>query len=172
MLLALLGEKISSISIFDLRSIPAEKIPQHPGVNIRVANSWQEAYQDADIFLTCTVSKERYIDLQPKTGSLQLNVSLRDYQPSLRHAMDYMIVDDWEEICRENTDIENMHKEENLQASDTISLPALAGSATLDVLPDSAIVMFNPMGMAVYDVAVATHYYRLSQATNVGTLLQ
>ncbi len=44
---------------------------------------WEARYDDADVFVTCTVSPAAYIDRRPKPGSLQLNVSLRDYKPEV-----------------------------------------------------------------------------------------
>ncbi len=172
MIFALLGESIAEVSIYDIRPVPAAKLPVHPGATVQVVPTWEAAYQDADIFITCTVSKERYIHLPPKEGSLQLNVSLRDYQPQLRPYMQHVVVDNWEEICRENTDIEKMFIDGVLQEQDTISLPQLAGTDALSSIGGSDVIMFNPMGMAVYDVAIASHYYRQSLEKGVGIQLQ
>ena len=172
MILALLGDRITTVSIFDLRPVAEEKIPVYPGIEIKIVSGWEDAYTDADIFMTCTVSKERYIDKAPKPGSIQLNVSLRDYQPFLRRYMQHIVVDSWEEICRENTDIEKMHLDEGLLQEQAFSLPQLSGTDVLPAIATEDVVMFNPMGMAVYDVAIAAYYYRLSLEKGVGIQLQ
>ena len=62
------------------------------------------------------------MDQKPKAGSLQLNCSLRDYKTSILDHTKAIIVDDWEEVCREKTDIEMMHMERGLQEKDTKSI--------------------------------------------------
>ncbi|MCW3466722.1 2,3-diaminopropionate biosynthesis protein SbnB [Chitinophaga nivalis] len=170
MLQAVLGDAIGAVVLYDIRPIAAESIPAD--LDVTVVSTWEEAYQDADIFITCTVSPERYINIPPKKGSLQLNVSLRDYLPSLLPYMSYIVVDNWEEICRENTDIEKMHLELSLQEKDTISIPELTLPGILPQIGVDDVVMFNPMGMAVYDIAIASYYYRKSVADNIGIQLQ
>lgn len=168
MITAVLGDRIEKILVFDINSIDTSTIDNELADRIVVCNSWQECYEHTDIFMTCTVSDKPYIDLPPKKGSLQLNVSLRDYKAELREYMDVIIVDDWDEVCRQNTDIEVMHQVTGLQKSDTISIidlvcdeHALSGS-------DDQVVMLNPMGMAVFDIAVGGYYYREALSKNVG----
>lgn len=170
MLLASYGERITEVKIFDLKPIDEALIETWPA-QVQQVPSWEEAYTDADIFITCTVSGGRYINLPPKKGSLHLNVSLRDYEPGFMDNVDMMLVDDWEEICRENTDIERMHIEKNLQQEDTLSIVQLLDDAVWSNLKDDAVVMFNPMGMAVFDMAVAACYFRRAVLEKNGTSL-
>ncbi|MEL6535053.1 MAG: 2,3-diaminopropionate biosynthesis protein SbnB [Bacteroidota bacterium] len=157
---ALLGDRIEKISVYDLRTVdPSTAGDAEP--LIEVVDSWQEAYEDADIFITCTVSSAPYVDLAPKAGSLHLNVSLRDYTTT---AADWfkgaIIVDDWDEVNREKTDIEMMHLEKGLQKEGTMSIADVIVHNRLANLPAEAPIMFNPMGMAIFDIAVGCHYYQ------------
>ncbi len=172
MLRALLGDRIASFTVYDIRPIDDGALPQDAPFEIRIANHWREAYADQDIFVTCTVSKAPYIDLPPKKGSLQLNVSLRDYQPETRRFMDVILVDDWDEVCRENTDIENMHKTQGLRQEDAVSAVELATDETTRRFGPEQTVMFNPMGMAVYDMAIAQMFYEISLERGVGVELE
>jgi N-[(2S)-2-amino-2-carboxyethyl]-L-glutamate dehydrogenase len=122
MIEAVAGGQIDRIYLYDLKTIQKDSIDCGMPEKVIVAGSWQECYDNADIFITCTVSDQAYIDHAPKKGSLQLNVSLRDYKTATRKYMDVIIVDDWDEVCRQNTDIENMHKNGELQKEDTISI--------------------------------------------------
>ncbi|BAV05926.1 ornithine cyclodeaminase [Filimonas lacunae] len=171
MLLSLFGNNISAVRIFDLKPIEEALLKEWPDGKVTQVSSWEEAYMDADVFITCTVSSNRYINKPPKKGSVHLNVSLRDYEPDFVHHADMIIVDDWEEVCRENTDIEKMHQDKQLQKQDTVNLGALLNNSVWSRLSDDAVVMFNPMGMAIFDVAVASYYYRRSIAESAGTLL-
>ncbi|MGB8190522.1 MAG: 2,3-diaminopropionate biosynthesis protein SbnB [Chitinophagaceae bacterium] len=156
---ALLGDKIDKISLYDIRSIDASLIKEYK--NVEIVNSWQDAYENADIFITCTVSDAPYIDKPPKPGSLHLNVSLRDYKTSVFDWFkDAIIVDEWEEVCREKTDIEMLHIEKGLNKEGTKSIIDVVKERCIENIPADYPVMFNPMGMAVFDIAVGSYYYR------------
>lgn len=172
MLQSIFGNQVESLSIFDIRKERAlEAAKDNSPFPIVITDTWQEAYREADIFMTCTVSDTPYIDIPPKQGSLQLNVSLRDYtHPMVRH-MDVVVVDDWEEVCRENTDIENMHRHQNLQEEDTLSLGEFLMSDESVASSAGNTIMFNPMGMAIFDIAVASYFFQRAQTESVGTIL-
>jgi ornithine cyclodeaminase len=160
------------IRIFDLQGVDVTRIPTHLKEKVTIADSWEAAYEDADIFITCTVSAKPYVNLQPKPGSLQLNVSLRDYVPEYRNWVNMIVVDDWEEVCRENTDIENMHRLTGLAEKDTLTLTNVICDRLLENLDPESVIMFNPMGMAVFDIAIAGNYYHLAIEQKAGVLLE
>jgi N-[(2S)-2-amino-2-carboxyethyl]-L-glutamate dehydrogenase len=161
----LLGTRLRKCLVYDILDTRLRDLP--PDGKIKKAASWQEAYRNADIFITCTISPEPYIDMPPRDGSLHLNVSLRDYKPEmLRHFAGNIIVDDWEEICRENTDIERMHRYQGLQKEDTLPLTEVYRNWAK--VKKNLPVFFNPMGMAVFDIATATYYYKRAKEFNVG----
>ncbi|AXG72413.1 delta(1)-pyrroline-2-carboxylate reductase [Kordia sp. SMS9] len=170
---ALLGEHIERVLLYDLKGVDRNFIDEDLNKKVTVVSSWEEAYSDADIFITCTVSKDRYIDKQPKAGSLHLNVSLRDYKsdvfPWFSKAM---IVDDWDEVCRENTDIEMFHKTNQLQREDVVQIHDLLTEDYFASLDKDQAIMFNPMGMAIFDIAMANNFLKLALQRKVGVLLE
>jgi ornithine cyclodeaminase len=169
---AVLGPRLREVRIYDVREVKADVDFMDPA-KVRVVGSWQEAYDDADVFMTCTVSSAPYIDRKPKVGSLQLNVSLRDYTTGVFDwVKGAMIVDDWEEVCREKTDIEVFHLEKGLQKADTASIADVVCHAKIASYPAAQPVMFNPMGMGVFDIATAAHYVEQARALGVGTKLE
>jgi 2,3-diaminopropionate biosynthesis protein SbnB len=173
MVIDLFGDKIAKIFLYDLRPIDKSGIDFAPLDKIVVTGNWEQAYADADVFITATVSKASYIDKQPKKGSLQLNVSLRDYKTDMfEYVKDSIIVDDWEEICREKTDIEMMHLEKGLEEKDTKSIIDMVMGNCMADYPAEVPIMFNPMGMAVFDMAVGAYYVREAQKKGVGQELE
>lgn len=171
MVMSLFGDYINKVRIYDLRPVKQDAIPVDVASKVEVAQSWEEVYDQSDVFMTCTVSPSPYIDKAPPKGSLQLNVSLRDYQPEIMHHIDRMVVDNWEEICRENTDVENMHLKLGLQKEDTIDISqALVGEGLKDLRRDQTL-MFNPMGMAVFDMAIGKMFYNKAMEKNAGVSL-
>ena len=162
----ILKDKIDTISLYDLREIDPDTITGPYKEKTIVAKSWQDAYRDADIFITCTVSKAPYVDEKPKPGSLQLNCSLRDFKVGILDYTRAIIVDDWEEVCREKTDIEMMHLERGLQKEDTKSIIDVVCNNCLKDYPEDEAIMFNPMGMGVFDIA--TGRYLMDKAKEMG----
>lgn len=166
MMAGLYGDRIECYRIFDLRPIPSEKMPTKYPFPVEVVSSWQEAYVDTDVFITCTVSSAPYVDKPPKPGSLLNNVSLRDFKASMRKYVQVMLVDDWDEICRENTDVEMMHIAEGLNREDTIDLASLPAANLHLGVKDT--VMFNPMGLAIFDIAIAKRYFDIATQKQIG----
>jgi ornithine cyclodeaminase len=82
-----------------------------------------------------------------------------------------MIVDNWDEVCRENTDVERMVKDGFLSREQAIPLPNIICSEGKKAIKATDTTMFNPMGLACYDIAIATYYYRYAQANNIGVVL-
>jgi N-[(2S)-2-amino-2-carboxyethyl]-L-glutamate dehydrogenase len=172
MIASVLGDRLGSVSLYDIRGINETEIPGQLRNRTRTCKTWNDCYEDSDIFITCTVSSGRYINEQPKPGSLQLNISLRDYMPEYRKWVDLMIVDNWEEVCRENTDIEAMHKLSLLKRSDTIPLTDLLSGSFDAPAKRKPVWMFNPMGMAAFDIAIGAFYYKKSIEKGVGVVLE
>ena len=157
----------SEFLLFDLKGIDNDLISEYD--NVSIASNWEEAYHNADVFVTCTVSNDRYIDKAPKENSLHLNVSLRDYRPeTIEYFKNGIIVDKWEEICRENTDIELMHKKFDLNKSDTKSIVDVVVSDSISTMIHRSPIMFNPMGMSIFDIAVAKVFYDKAMALGKG----
>ena len=166
---SILGDNISRIALFDIRSIDSTLVDIDE--RVKLVSSWEDAYVDADIVITCTVSDKPYINKEPKRGSLHLNVSLRDYNPeAVDWFKDAIIVDDWEEVCREKTDIEVMHLEKGLRKIDTKSLAEIVQEDWLNQCPVELPIMFNPMGMAVFDIAISDFYCRTAKTIDEMTI--
>jgi 2,3-diaminopropionate biosynthesis protein SbnB len=172
MLQALLEKRLNKMFVFDITYDHFTKNnPDLDRHKIIVADSIHQLHENVNILITCTASKVRYLDLLPRKGSLYLNVSLRDFTTHFLRHVDIMLVDSWEEVCRENTDIEMASKEFGLTKADVleiIDLDKLSKYADLD----SKAVMFNPMGMAVFDLALAHYYYQLAITNEIGLELE
>ncbi|MFS4448466.1 2,3-diaminopropionate biosynthesis protein SbnB [Maribacter sp. 2307UL18-2] len=167
----LIGPQLTKIFLFDINGIDMESIPSRLRKRIEIVESWEQAYDDSDIFITCTVSKERYIDREPKSGSLHLNVSLRDYSASVFKWFEgAFVVDNWEEVCRENTDIEMFHLEKGLQRHE-VKLIQKLDAQWIGSLADEQAIMFNPMGMAIFDIAISKYYLEKIKLENNSLVL-
>jgi len=163
----ILGGNISNINLFDIRKIDKDSINEEYRDKTKVAENWEGAYLNADILITCTVSKGSYIDKQPKSNSLHLNVSLRDYkEDTFEYFKNSIMVDDWDEVCRENTDIELLHKNKGLQKYQTKSIIDIVENNCIKDYSRNAPILFNPMGMAVFDISLGTYYFKKALDNN------
>ncbi|GMK38429.1 2,3-diaminopropionate biosynthesis protein SbnB [Paenibacillus sp. CCS19] len=172
MLTVILGSRLGKLTTYDLSPDRARQAASTAGSAGAVAANWEEAYCGSDIILTCTVSGSRYIDAPPSPGSLLLHVSLRDYQPSALSSIETIVVDDWDEICRENTDIEQMHLTAGLEREQTIALSEAVFGDKLLSMPKEGSLLFSPMGMAIFDIAVAAYTVELARDRGIGLELK
>ncbi|MDG0809502.1 2,3-diaminopropionate biosynthesis protein SbnB [Cohnella rhizosphaerae] len=154
----LLGDRLKRATLFDLRPIDPETVPADLRDVVDIANDWRELYDASNVFATCTVSAERYVDAAPPAGALLLNVSLRDYEPGSVFGKAMPVVDDWSEVCRENTDIERLHAACGLSEADARTLADVVCRDALLAVPEEMPVFFNPMGLGVFDIAIAGDY--------------
>ncbi|ANY65748.1 2,3-diaminopropionate biosynthesis protein SbnB [Paenibacillus sp. BIHB 4019] len=187
----LFGETIDEAYVYDIRGVELDDInlaaaaaadvvstagtdTADTGKNVglrgrtKVAGSWQELYSRCNVIITCTVSDRRYIDLPPLPGSLLLDVSLRDYTAAALSSVNAIIVDDWDEVCRENTDIELLHKARGLAKEGTRSLADVVCRSALAGFDPAEPVLFCPMGMAVFDIATANYWVQKARELGIG----
>ena len=172
MAIALYGDRIERIRIFDLKGANLSGISSLYWDRMDVVESWEEVYRQSNIFITCTVSDHRYIDIPPAKGSLLLNVSLRDYKSEALASVNAIIVDDWDEVCRENTDIQQLHLEQGLTRSDTQMITDVVIRDSLTGFAVDEPIFFCPMGMAVFDIATAVYYVKTAREQGMGTELE
>lgn len=160
-----------NIFLYDLKSIPMNYLDSTTTKACVKCNSWQEVFYNADVFVTCTVSEKRYVNLMPKTRTLYLNVSLRDFQPSFFQKVDLIVVDDWGEVCRENTDIEVVSVDGKIDRTRVLNIEEFMFGDISSRVNGDKVVMFNPMGLAVFDISLAKYYYDQALSKNIGITL-
>lgn len=161
MLLQSFDSRVRNIYVYDKSPIDEKQLATLDP-RIIVCSSWEEVYDKSNLFITCTVSSQRYVNRVPKKGGIYLNVSLRDFEPDFLKKVDMNVVDNWEEICRENTDIEHAHLQFGLDKKDVLEITDIINPESISGL-NQKVFMFNPMGMAIYDIAVAKYYHDLAK---------
>jgi len=173
MALDLLKNSIGKIYVYDINIASVSGQNKFDSDKIEFVNSWEELYVKSDITITCTVSEKRYINLPPPKNSLQLNVSLRDYDLEATKHIDCVVVDNWEEVCRENTDVEYMVMNQQLKKEDSLSIfEYLLNDKHLETFKNKSVIMFNPMGMAIYDIAIGKYFIEHARKLNIGQVLK
>jgi 2,3-diaminopropionate biosynthesis protein SbnB len=168
MIVSLIGSRLIEIAVYDIEDIDLELLPEKIREKTVKCESYMDAFSDADIFITATVAKAPYINIKPKPGSIHLNISLRDYCSEFLRYVNVMIVDNWEEVCRENTDIENMSINGGLRKEQTLDIIEFINKYNGKMTLKDEVLMFNPMGMGIFDLAIALYYYDQSILNGIG----
>lgn len=168
---SLLGDRLERVTLYDLKGIDRATVPEAVRGITDIADDWRPVYRGSDVFATCTVSAQRYIDEALPEGALLLNISLRDYKPESVARAKGIVVDDWWEVCRENTDVEQLFLHQGLQESDVLTFADVICREGLHSLAAEEPVFFNPMGLAVFDIGIAGYYLREAQRLGKGISL-
>lgn len=164
----LFGEMLNKILLYDIRQDRINKASKL-FCGCESAPNIETLLRTSDILITCTVSENRYILGKEINGSLYLDISLRDYDISALNIMAKpFIIDDWDEVNRENTDIEIMSKYGKLSKHETIRLDEIIKTDLKKLFKKTDKIFFAPMGLGVFDIAVAQLIYRNCYAQNIG----
>jgi N-[(2S)-2-amino-2-carboxyethyl]-L-glutamate dehydrogenase len=149
----------------------SEFLSRRGAVDVDVAADAEAAARAADILVTCTVGASPYVErswLSP--GSFVANVSLVDVTEDVFTSVDKLVVDDWDQCNREGKTIHQLTTRGVLSRED---LYAELGEVVVGTKPgrenEEEIILLNPMGIAITDVACAHLLYRAAVAAGVGT---
>ena len=142
-------------------------------VPVETVTRFEEALGDADIGIVATTAEEAYVPPSCfKEGALFMNVSLMDPTYELVLAADKIVVDDWVQSVHSNRVLGRMVRESKLSRD---GLHAELGEIISGKKPgresDDERIFWNPFGLAIEDLAVATELYRRAKGRGLGTPL-
>ena len=162
---------LEEVSLFDLERPAAERLAGE--LDGRVCDSAEQCVRGADVVVTSTVTAQPYLEfgwLRP--GSFLSNISLLDVCDDVFLNADKVVVDDWEQCNREGKPI---HRLTQAGLFSRERLHAELGEIVLGERPgresDDEIILLNPMGLAIEDVAAAHAVYELALERGAGTWL-
>jgi len=183
---------LRSISIFDLdrRRITGLKVElasvlQAHEVELRETLSAEEAIRASQLIIPVTTTTNGYIQfgwLQP--GSILVNISLDDPLPEVVFKADKVIVDDWNLVKNDPRRLigrmyragqiigpgEPAENEHQMRRIDAQLSEVVLGTSTGREHPDE-IILVNPFGLAIEDIALAAYVYQTALKLNIGTWL-
>ena len=169
---------IADVRLFDLRRAPAEQLAaaitaKHPQVRVSVADSAKQAVHEAEVVVTATVADRPYLPFQwLSPGTFLSNVSIMDVHKEVFLQVDKVVVDDWDQCNREKKVINQLVEEGRFSRE---QLHAELGQIVAKMRPGretrDEVILLNPMGMAVEDVACAQAVYQAALERGIGTWL-
>ncbi|ARJ51179.1 2,3-diaminopropionate biosynthesis protein SbnB [Staphylococcus lutrae] len=151
-----------------------EKWQKHrPDVTWIQASTAREAVSHGDVVIPCTVTDQPYIAydwLRP--GTFISNISIMDVEKEVFVKADKVVVDDWSQCNREKKTIHQLVEEGRFsKARLHAELGQLVTGEKVGREHEDEIILLNPMGMAIEDIASAYLIYQRAQAENLGTTL-
>jgi ornithine cyclodeaminase len=171
-------EQIAAISLFDARPEAARALAERigarrPDVDVRIAAGAEEAVRAGEVVIACTVTDRPYIPFAwLRRGALVSNVSIMDVHKDVFLGADKVVVDDWDQSNREKKLINQLVLDGSFSRE---QLHAELGEVVSGRRPgrerDDEIILLNPMGIAVEDIACAAEVYLRAKRQGVGTWL-
>jgi N-[(2S)-2-amino-2-carboxyethyl]-L-glutamate dehydrogenase len=169
---------VAAVWLYDLKQSAAialtEKVAARgPKIDVRIASDAESAVRAGDVVVTATVADQPWLPaawLRP--GSLLSNVSIMDAAKDVFLSADKVVVDDWDQCNREGKVIHQLTTEGSFSRE---ALHAELGEIVIGARPgresDDEVILLNPMGMAVIDVACAKAIYYRARQAKIGTWL-
>ncbi len=153
-------------------------------VEMHLTATAEEAIRSAQLIIPVTTTTSGYILydwLQP--GSLLVNISLDDPLPEVVFKADKVIVDDWNLVKNDTRRlIGRMYQEGKVVGPDEIAnnncrridaqLGEIVGGTKIGRHTPDEIILVNPFGLAIEDVALASYAYQAARDLGIGVLLE
>lgn len=169
---------ITTTHLFDLNPAAAQRLVaelqrRFPQVDYRIEADAEDAVRAGEVVVTCTVTDTPYIPhAWLSKGMFLSNVSIMDVHKEVFLKADKVVVDDWNQCNREKKIIhqlvlEGCFSRERLHAE----LGEIIGGERPGRESDDEIILLNPMGMAIEDVACAQGIYQKALAAGIGSRL-
>ena len=187
---------VRSIRLFDIERAriatlraKVQGVLQEHSVELHEPTSAEEAITTAQLIVPVTTTTTGYIRfewLQP--GAILVNISLDDPLPEVVLRADKVIVDDWQLVKNDPRRLlGRMYRAGQIIGPDEPTDNGKAGQdrrridAQLGEIVNGSkrgrehrdeIVLMNPFGLAIEDVALATHVYQKALERNIGVWLE
>ncbi|WP_036709954.1 2,3-diaminopropionate biosynthesis protein SbnB [Paenibacillus pinihumi] len=169
---------VHMLHLFDLNAAAASHLAQEirqqfPHVEVLAEETAEQAVRKAEVLVTATVASEPYIPFEwLAKGTFVSNISIMDLHKDVFIRADKVVVDDWEQSNREKKIINQLVLEGKFSRE---QLHAELGQILSGSRPgretEDEIIVLNPMGMAVEDIASAASLYAKAASAGKGTRL-
>ncbi|MBP1999965.1 ornithine cyclodeaminase [Paenibacillus shirakamiensis] len=171
-------DSIRMIHLYDLNRETAIQLANElksfvDQVEVRVAQSSEEAVRHTEVLITATVASSPHIPYEwLAKGTFVSNISIMDLHKDVFTRADKVIVDDWDQSNREKKIIHQLVLEGKFSRA---QLHAELGEILMGMKPgrehEDEIIVLNPMGMAIEDIACAAEIYSRAVEQEKGTRL-
>lgn len=181
--------EVSRVLVFDLDHARAERlsadIASRFDIRVESAASAEQAVGRADVVITATTTTSGYVPfawLPP--GCVVVNVSLDDLLPDVMLNANLLVVDDWELVRADSRRLlGRMYRERTIigpadpaNGHSCRRVDGEIGDLVLERMQgrreNEDIVVVNPFGLSIEDVALATRVFQIAEAECLGEVLE
>ena len=151
----------------------AEELGKEYGLNIRPAESTEEALRGADLVISATTTATPFVkDSWLSSGTTVYSIGKhQEMESSIYKSADKFIVDAWEQ-CKNKSDIQRMLKEKYLSEKDLYAeLPEILSGKKPARQLERERIFVRAIGLVNQDIAMADMIYREALAKGLGTHL-
>ncbi len=169
---------IAIIHLFDLNPAAAQWLvtelhQSYPQVEYQVAETAKDAVQAGEVVITCTTTDKPYLPFDwLRKGTFISNISIMDVHKDVFLKADKVVVDDWDQCNREKKVLNQLVQEGHFSRE---QLHAELGQILIGQRPgresNEEIILLNPIGIAIEDVACAHAIYQKALSAQVGIQL-
>lgn len=141
---------------------------------LRVTATARAAIEEADVFVTATVSSEAYVEAAwLQEGVLHAEISSWDTQSATLVAYDKIVVDDWKTIKHGAKHVSARAVNDGVIPESRIygELGEIVAGRKLGRQTDKERILFNPIGLPIHDVSEAARIYRAAKEKGIGRVL-
>lgn len=154
-----------------------------PEVEVAAVELPEQAVADATIVVTATTTTTPYIGYDSlRPGVVVLNVSLDDLHADAYLRADRLYVDDWPLVVEDSQRLLGRLARRGLvtgpgePAGDARPVDGTLGELLAGACParvdDAQIIVVNPFGLAIEDLALASRVYALAREYEIGEVLE
>ncbi len=155
-------------------------------VTLTATSTAEEAIRPAQLIVPLTTTTTGYIRFEwLQSGSLLVNISLDDPLPEVVLKADAVIVDDWKLVSSDQRRlIGRMYREGKVIGPDDLveggnkrgrridaQLGEIVTETKMGRRNTKEIILVNPFGLSIEDVALAAHVYQTAQTLGIGMRL-
>lgn len=169
---------ITDVHLFDLNSESAERLAsglteRFTDVHVAVEPSAEAAVRSGEVVVTCTVTDQPYIMFEwLQRGAFVSNISIMDLHKEVFLRADKVVVDDWQQANREKKMINQLVMEGSFSREQLYGeLGEMVSGLKRGRENEEEIIVLNPMGMAIEDIASAYEIYKRALAAGIGNKL-
>lgn len=184
---------LSRVLLFDLDLDRARALQEHLApalaerdIEITLAADAETAVRSSSIVVPVTTTTEGYIPYEwLSPGCLLIHVSLDDAMPDVALEANLVVVDDWKLVRSDHRRLlGRLHRAGLIHGPDEEPADRAAGGRSVDAElgqllagtkqlprgPDD-VVLVNPFGLAIEDLAIAGRVYDVARQRDLGTML-
>ena len=173
--------EIQRVRIYDHKAEAARRLAASDA-RCSVAGSAEQAIRGAEIVVTATTTTTGYVPFDwLQAGTVLVHVSLDDVLAEVALRCDLLVVDDWHLVRTDDKRLlGRMYRAGDLTGPGETAAGKRAVTAELGDLVTGRfpgrtragqIVLVNPFGLAIEDVAIASKVFEIARGRHMGTLL-